>query len=128
MTPAALAGAAGGMEFGATDLFRAVSGFAGVGTFVDNGRRSLGALQASSGVPGADFCPVSLEGGSISTCSRSRRTPRRKSLPSLRQFLAIAENCSLFHFTISLDPIEMGFLSRMQAPDGDVSSSVAGAR
>jgi hypothetical protein len=36
--------------------------------------------------------------------------------------------CSLFHFTMSLEPIELGLLSRIQAPDGEVSSSVAGAR
>ena len=58
----------------------------------------------------------------------SRRTPRRKSLPSLRQFLAIAENCSRCHLTTSREPTLMGVLRRMQAPDGEVSSMVAGSR
>ena len=58
----------------------------------------------------------------------SRRTPRRKSRPSLRQFLAMAENCSRCHLTMSLEPTLMGVFTRMQAPDGEVSSMVAGSR
>jgi len=57
-----------------------------------------------------------------------RRTPHKNSAPSRRQFLAIAENCSRCHFTVSSDPTVMGVLTRRQAPDGDVSSRVAGAR
>ena len=91
-----------------------------------------GAPLASSGDAGSEACleVIAGDGGLAGMCfgSVSRRTPS-KSVPSLRQLLAIlAENCSLCHFTMSLDPTEMGLLSRMQAPDGDVSSSVAGAR
>jgi len=39
-----------------------------------------------------------------------------------------AEKCSRCHFTVSLAPTAMGVLRRMQAPDGDVSSRVPGAR
>jgi len=34
-----------------------------------------------------------------------RRTPRRNSRPSLRQFLAMAANCSRCHLTQTLEPI-----------------------
>lgn len=57
-----------------------------------------------------------------------RRTPHRNSAPSRRQFLAVAENCSRCHFTVSSDPIVIGVFTLRQAPDGDVSSSVAAAR
>jgi hypothetical protein len=58
----------------------------------------------------------------------SFRTPSRNSRPSLRQFLATAENCSRCHFTVRREPTWMGVLTRMQAPDGEVSSRVAEAR
>ena len=58
----------------------------------------------------------------------SRLTPRRNSRPSLRQFLAMAENCSRCHFTMILDPMLIGVLRRMQAPDREVSSRVPAAR
>ena len=82
----------------------------------------FGAAAASAG--------FSAEGGpSFGRSTRgSRRTPRMNSPPSLRQFRATAANCSRCHFTVSLDPTVMGFLSRIHAPDGDVSSSVAGVR
>ena len=66
--------------------------------------------------------------GSTWRAASSRRTPRRNSRPSLRQFLATAEKCSRCHFTVTLAPTAMGLLRRMQAPDGDVSSRVPGAR
>ena len=61
-------------------------------------------------------------------CAGSRCRPRMKSLPSLRQFRAIAENCSWCHRMVSWDPMLNGRLTRTRAPDGEVSSSVAGAR
>ena len=57
-----------------------------------------------------------------------RRTPHRNSEPSRRQFLAMAENCSRCHLTVSSAPTVIGVFTRKHAPDGDVSSSVAGAR
>src|SRR5271166_3351846 len=60
--------------------------------------------------------------------SASRLTPRRKSLPSLRQFLVTAENCSRCHLMTSRDPTVKGRCTRMHAPDWDVSSSVPGTR
>lgn len=58
----------------------------------------------------------------------SRSSPRRNAVPSLRQFLATAENCSRCHRMVSRDPMLNGRWTRTQAPDGEVSSSVAGAR
>lgn len=108
---AADGGSGGGRELGAAGFFCLVS-FAGE-------LLTAGCSEA-----------ISLAGGLgwIGLVPVSRRTPRRNSLPSLRQFLAIAENCSMYHFTESLDPTMIGFLRRIQAPDGDVSSSVAEAR
>src|SRR5580692_682938 len=48
--------------------------------------------------------------------------------PSLRQFRAIPEKSSLCHLIVSLDPTAIGVLIRMQTPDGEVSSILAGAR
>ena len=58
----------------------------------------------------------------------SRRTPNRKSRPSLRQFLATALNCSRDHLIMILEPMLNGCLRRTHAPEGDVSSIVAGRR
>src|SRR6202453_1756764 len=52
----------------------------------------------------------------------------RNAMPSLRQLRAIPENCSRCHLMVSLDPTSMGVLIRMQTPDGDESSILAGAR
>jgi len=66
-------------------------------------------------------------GGGLSGLTRlSRRTPRRKSWPSRRQFLVIAENCSRRHLMVTSDPTENGRLTLTQAPEFEVSSSVAG--
>ena len=63
------------------------------------------------------------------TVSVSRRTPNRNSLPSLRQFRAIAGNCSRSHLTVMREPTEGGGrLIRTHAPDLEVSSRMAGAR
>jgi hypothetical protein len=67
-------------------------------------------------------------GGTSGPLIRPRCKPRRKSLPSLRQFRAIAENCSRCQRMVSRDPMVNGRWTRIQAPDGEVSSSVAGAR
>ncbi len=48
--------------------------------------------------------------GSTWRAASSRRTPRRNSRPSLRQFLATAEKCSRCHFTVTLAPTAMGAL------------------
>jgi hypothetical protein len=45
-----------------------------------------------------------------------------------RQFLATAENCSRHHLIATRDTTLNGSLTRMQAPERDVSSMVAGAR
>jgi len=91
--------------------------------------RFCGALPESSALAGE--CDRSgMEDGraGVRFAAASLRTPRRNSLPSMRQFLATAENCSRCHFTVSLDPTVIGALRRMQAPDGDVSSRVAEVR
>ena len=49
-------------------------------------------------------------------------------MPSLRQFLAWATNCSRCHFTVMRDPTGNGRLTRRQAPEGDLSSIVAAAQ
>lgn len=64
----------------------------------------------------------------LGSVTRSRCKPNRKSLPSLRQFRVIAENCSRCHRMVSCDPMVNGRCTRTQAPDGEVSSRVAGAR
>jgi hypothetical protein len=89
-----------------------------------------GVLLAGSACNGAAaFCGLMVGRGLVSAAPRSgsRRTPRRKSLPSRRQFRATAEKCSRCHFTVSLEPTVMGVLIRMQAPEREVSSRVAGA-
>ncbi len=106
------------------------------------------ALTLFFGVPGcgarpwsfvgaAKFCGellagVTSAGAERCVCARagmgSRRTPSRNSRPSLRQFLATAENCSRCHFTVRWEPIVMGVFRRMQAPETEVSSRVAGRR
>ena len=58
----------------------------------------------------------------------SRSRPSRNAAPSRRQFLAIAENCSRCHRMMRRDPMLNGRWTRTQAPDGEVSSSVAGVR
>src|ERR1700685_4222130 len=54
--------------------------------------------------------------------------PMTNAIPSLRQFRATPEKSSLCHLIVSLDPTAMGVLIRMQTPEGDVSSILAGAR
>src|ERR1700691_1407103 len=54
--------------------------------------------------------------------------PMTNATPSLRQFGATPEKSSLCHLIVSLDPTAMGVLIRMQTPEGDVSSILAGAR
>jgi hypothetical protein len=62
------------------------------------------------------------------TISVSRHTPNKKSPPSLRQFRAIAENCSRCHLIVIREPTASGRLSRTYAPDLEVSSKTAGTR
>lgn len=57
---------------------------------------------------------------------RSRLTPSKKPYPSLRQLRATAENCSRCHLTVMRDPMVIGRCTRMQAPEREVSSNVAG--
>jgi len=112
------------LSWDASGCVRAVSIFAGV-------RESLGTEWPFRSCTCAGSCGwPETEGGpeGARVPGASRRTPRRNSRPSLRQFLATAENCSRCHFTVSREPIVMAVLRRMQAPDGDVSSRVAEAR
>ena len=71
---------------------------------------------------------MGFETGGVFEPARSRLQPIKKSPPSRRQFLAIAENCSLCHLMVTIDPKANGRFRRTQAPDWDVSSSVANAR
>lgn len=77
-------------------------------------------LAAGASFPDAEF----LDG--LPLCA-SRRTPMTNSRPSLRQFLATAENCSRCHRMVTTEPTATGRVSRTQAPDFDLSSSTAGA-
>src|SRR5579863_2942248 len=54
--------------------------------------------------------------------------PMTNVTPSVRQFRATPEKSSRCHRIVSLDPTAMGVLIRMQTPEGDVSSILAGAR
>lgn len=75
--------------------------------------------------------PASFMGGGGVACmgrSGCRWIPRRNSLPSIRQFLVMPENCSRCHFTRRVEPTAIAVLTRIHAPEGDVSSSVAAAR
>jgi len=77
-----------------------------------------------------DSSATELAGGGAGTdasggkASPSRRRPSRNWRPSLRQFLAIAENCSRCHLTVTFDPTSIARSTRTHAPEGDVSSSV----
>ena len=66
--------------------------------------------------------------GCAQVLSASRRTPSRKSLPSERQFFAMAENCSRCHLMVTREPISKERLTRTHAPECDVSSIVAATR
>jgi len=83
---------------------------------------SLGLPALASGIARwpADFV--------VERISASRRTPNKKSPPSLRQFRAIAGNCSRCHLIVRRDPMATGRLTRMHAPDAEVSSRMAGTR
>ena len=104
----------------------------GLALFAGGGTISLGATSAGAAFTcGAASGEGSGLGGRLAggvLGAASRRTPSRNSLPSLRQFWATPENCSRCHLTVSLDPTVMGVLTRMQAPDRDVSSRVPGTR
>src|SRR5579862_4620720 len=89
-------------------------------------------LFARVGALAGGFAVFGLAGAGNPGCaqvlSASRRTPTRKSLPSERQFFAMAENCSRCHLMVTREPTSKERLTRTHAPERDVSSIVAVTR
>ena len=127
---------AGGMGSGAIGASSVLAGAADLGCADSRCARAGGRFAAARGVLGAvgagaaDEAVAFASGGGAIAMEPvgSRRTPRRNSRPSGRQFLAIAEKFSRCHFTVRCAPIQMGVFTRRQAPEGEVSSRVAAAR